>query len=143
MVTRGGIFEYRVWRLYTGYRSFVWLNVGCANTTLHSSHSCHWAYLLYMPQQKKLYLICFDIVDDRIRTKAAKVLEGYGERIQKSVFACRLTDFQRKKLINTLSKIIDPEQDSVHVYKQCTRCLNNFEYIGISHIPERNDFKIL
>lgn len=32
------------------------------------------------------YLVAYDIVDDRRRTKIAKVLESYGDRIQYSVF---------------------------------------------------------
>jgi CRISPR-associated protein Cas2 len=32
------------------------------------------------------YLICYDIVKDSRRTKVAHLLEGYGLRVQKSVF---------------------------------------------------------
>lgn len=32
------------------------------------------------------YLICYDIVLDKRRNKVAQMLEGYGLRVQKSVF---------------------------------------------------------
>ncbi|AUB85645.1 CRISPR-associated endonuclease Cas2 [Candidatus Thiodictyon syntrophicum] len=36
------------------------------------------------------YLICYDIEDDRERTRVAKLLERYGERVQYSVFEVHL-----------------------------------------------------
>lgn len=33
-----------------------------------------------------LYIACYDIRSDRIRTKVAKVLSRYGQRLQRSVF---------------------------------------------------------
>jgi CRISPR-associated protein Cas2 len=42
-----------------------------------------------------MYLITYDLTDDRARTKVAKLLEGHGyERLQYSVF-CGLEDPQR------------------------------------------------
>ena len=34
----------------------------------------------------KIYLVCFDITDDKARNKVGKILLGYGERVQRSVF---------------------------------------------------------
>jgi CRISPR-associated protein Cas2 len=36
------------------------------------------------------YLICYDIEDDRERTRLAHLLEAYGERVQYSVFEVHL-----------------------------------------------------
>jgi len=33
-------------------------------------------------------LVCFDIVDDRIRYRAVKIIKAYGTRVQKLVFEC-------------------------------------------------------
>ena len=38
-----------------------------------------------------LYLIAYDISDDRERRRVEQVLQGFGFRRQKSVFECRLT----------------------------------------------------
>ena len=32
------------------------------------------------------YLICYDVVNDRRRNRVSRLLEGYGLRVQKSVF---------------------------------------------------------
>ena len=39
------------------------------------------------------YLICYDVVNDR-RNRVSRLLEGYGLRVQKSVFECVLTPDQ-------------------------------------------------
>lgn len=96
-----------------------------------------------MSDSRKLYLICFDIVDDRIRNKVAKVLEGYGDRVQKSVFECVLSKSQLKKLKDKISRIIKAEEDSVHFYRLCGRCLNEFESLGQEHSPNRSDFAVI
>lgn len=41
-----------------------------------------------------LYLISYDIAVDKRRTKIAKLLEGFGQRVQYSVFECDLTTKQ-------------------------------------------------
>ena len=45
------------------------------------------------------YLIVYDITKDRERTKVQKILEGYGFRIQKSVFECLLSRRLKRELI--------------------------------------------
>lgn len=45
------------------------------------------------------YVISYDIESNKIRTKLAKLLEGYGVRIQYSVFECNLSDKRFKKFI--------------------------------------------
>lgn len=40
---------------------------------------------------ERLYLVAYDISDPKRLKKVASLLEGYGYRIQLSVFICRLT----------------------------------------------------
>lgn len=84
------------------------------------------------------YLISYDISDDRIRTKAGKMLQGYGRRVQKSVFECPdLTERQLLKLQDQLDRLVDHETDSVRLYRQCKGCLAQFDLIGTGERPER------
>ena len=39
-----------------------------------------------------VYVVSYDIISDRTRRKLSKILEGYGVRIQYSVFECRLNE---------------------------------------------------
>ena len=90
------------------------------------------------------YLVCFDIVNDRIRYRAAKTLKGYGIRVQKSVFECpNLTEERFLKLKNRLEDIIDNGEDSVRYYRICKACLSEMEWSGIGRPPEKKPYKVV
>ena len=50
-------------------------------------------------------------------SKVAAICERYGERVQYSVFECRLDTTRRQRLIGELSDAIDPRADSVRLYR--------------------------
>jgi len=89
------------------------------------------------------YLICFDIVNDQIRAKVAKILKGYGYRVQKSVFECPdLTEKQFLELKDKIESLIDVTEDSVRYYRQCRQCLKSCELSGLGELPEVKSYKI-
>lgn len=51
------------------------------------------------------YLAVFDISDNRERRRLAKHLEGFGFRVQKSVFECRLTRSGARRLQTGVDKL--------------------------------------
>lgn len=61
------------------------------------------------------YLVAYDIVDDRRRTKIAKVLESYGDRIQYSVFVVDIKPARYVRLVDQLRTIMILDQDSILV----------------------------
>jgi CRISPR-associated protein Cas2 len=90
------------------------------------------------------YLVCFDIVDDRIRDKVGKVLKGYGYRVQKSVFECPdLTEHQFLRLKDKIEQLIDFNEDNVRYYRLCKKCLREFENSGLGEPPEIEDFRLI
>lgn len=54
---------------------------------------------------------------ERRLREVAKVCEGYGQRVQKSVFECRLEKREIRLLIYDIEKIIDPAADRVAFYR--------------------------
>lgn len=58
-------------------------------------------------------LVAYDIPHDRRRTKAAKVLLTYGDRVQYSVFIVDCTPAQLLRLKQQLEETIDKDEDSV------------------------------
>ena len=54
--------------------------------------------------------------EKRLR-RMARVCEKYGQRIQFSVFECRLSPSRLARLLTELEDVIDPKQDSVIVYR--------------------------
>lgn len=78
-----------------------------------------------------MYLVvCYDIVEDRRRTRLARKLREYLARVQKSVFEGPLDDSRLEPLRRMLLEEIDPETDTVRIYHLCGRCLSATEVIG-------------
>ena len=59
------------------------------------------------------YLVCYDVCEPRRLRQVAKVLQGYGVRIQYSVFECRLTELQLAEAQQELRGIIEASEDQV------------------------------
>lgn len=62
-------------------------------------------------------LIIYDIQSNTGRLKFAKMLGGFGYRVQKSAFEAYLSPKKYEKLLKLIPKNIDPKVDSVRVYK--------------------------
>lgn len=78
-----------------------------------------------------IYIISYDISDDKRRNKVAKELEGYGERKQYSVFECDISASDHNKLWKQLSKLVDHNSDSVLSYPICKSCAGKSKQLGI------------
>lgn len=63
-----------------------------------------------------LVLVTYDIPDNRRRKKLSDFLEGYGRRVQRSVFECFLSLEEMAKLHKQLGKRIKPAEDDVRLY---------------------------
>jgi CRISPR-associated protein Cas2 len=48
--------------------------------------------------------------------KISKICEGHGQRVQYSVFECKVTEAQRVTLTARLLKIVNEKEDSLRVY---------------------------
>jgi CRISPR-associated protein Cas2 len=63
-----------------------------------------------------LVLVVYDISDDRRRLKLSNFLEGFGRRVQESVFECFLELSDMQKLFQRVQKKVKPELDNVRFY---------------------------
>jgi len=77
-----------------------------------------------MPQGKTWYLIAYDVRDDRRLRKVLKKVEGYGYRLQYSVYRCRLTRRELERLNWELKKIMALEDDLL-IIRLCARCIEH------------------
>lgn len=64
-----------------------------------------------------LVLVIYDIIDNKRRVKFAKEMSGYGFRVQKSAFEALIEEKLFIKLKREIPKLIDPEEDSVRIYR--------------------------
>ncbi len=60
-----------------------------------------------------LYIVTYDIADDKRWRAVFKIMKGYGEWLQLSVFRCRLSARRHAELIELLTGAINQRQDHV------------------------------
>lgn len=62
---------------------------------------------------RSTYIVSYDVSDPKRLAKTAKVCRNFGDRIQKSVFACLLTHADLVMLRTKLSRVIHRDADQV------------------------------
>ena len=78
-----------------------------------------------------IYLVCFDVTDDKTRNTLVKVLLKYGRRIQYSIFELDLCPIDYKKFEIDLKKVpLNQEEDKCFIYPMNNHCLENSKYLG-------------
>ena len=73
-------------------------------------------------ESKLWYLVSYDIRDPVRYRRAHKVIKGYGEAVQYSVFRCKLSRQQLAGLRWELARILDPE-DGLLIVGLCGSCV--------------------
>ncbi len=64
---------------------------------------------------RRWYLVAYDIRDDRRLRNIATCMEGYGDRIQYSVFVCDLSDQEAILMRTAIEARMKPSEDSVMI----------------------------
>jgi CRISPR-associated protein Cas2 len=63
--------------------------------------------------EERLYVVTYDISDDRRWRRVFKLMRGYGRWLQLSVFQCRLTAYRRAEMARRLEELINDRDDHV------------------------------
>ena len=95
------------------------------------------------PEIDMLLLVSYDIVDDKQRTKLAKRLQNYGQRVQYSVFECDLDQEKLKEMKKQALKFVNKKTDSLRIYKLCESCRKNIDSIGVKRIEHDEEIVVL
>src|SRR5216110_936328 len=86
-------------------------------------------------EAKQWYVICYDITEPKRWRKVYKKLNGYGRRLQYSIFRCRLTRRQIEKLRWELEGMLDASEDRLLILSICEICER---HVGLHNRPESN-----
>lgn len=86
-----------------------------------------------------IYVVAYDIESDRIRTKLAKLLEGYGRRLQRSVFLCDMTAKRCATLKSTMKALAGKDSGDIVIIPLCQGCQGKIRHLG----SEVKNFEIL
>ncbi|NLF02771.1 MAG: CRISPR-associated endonuclease Cas2 [Anaerolineales bacterium] len=82
-----------------------------------------------MAKERGFFMVSYDLSDNKRRTKIAHLLEGYGERVQYSVFEVWATAAEIEKLRKRLKPYVK-EEGSVRIYQLCAACQTTREVLG-------------
>ena len=87
----------------------------------------------------ELWLVSYDISNDKARRQVADCLENHGHRVQFSVFECHITRAQLGRLRTEVQTKIAME-DSVRWYPVCKWCSDKIGRQGIGRLTDDPDF---
>jgi len=79
---------------------------------------------------KRNYLVGYDISDQKRLARVAKVVSGFGYRIQYSFFHCILSENEKKKMKMLLKKEIREQEDQIIILPVTERQLKDMEFLG-------------
>jgi CRISPR-associated protein Cas2 len=77
-----------------------------------------------------LYIVAYDIPSNRRRKKVSDILEGYGRRVQYSVFELVLVKSKYDEMRRRLSRYVNFEEDSLRFYPISQHTLDQVEIWG-------------
>jgi CRISPR-associated protein Cas2 len=77
-----------------------------------------------------LYVISYDIVDDKRRHRVHETLKDFGRRVQYSVFECELDGGEAEELAQRVGFEIDGDTDSCRFYRLCEGCRSEVRIAG-------------
>ncbi|GAQ95559.1 CRISPR-associated protein Cas2 [Thermodesulfovibrio aggregans] len=66
---------------------------------------------------RTLFIIAYDITDERRLAQIRYFLKGYSTGGQRSVYECYLTKEELKFIISKLKRMIFPYEDRVHIFR--------------------------
>jgi CRISPR-associated protein Cas2 len=91
---------------------------------------------------RNVFLICYDVSDDKRLKRVYKAMRGYGDHLQLSVFRCELSPRERAEMIAELSPLIAHDEDQVLIIDigpADGRASLVFEALGRAYVaPERH-----
>lgn len=62
---------------------------------------------------ERLYIVTYDIANQKRWRAVFKLMQGYGEWLQLSVFQCRLSRRRHAEMVSTMDQIIHHDADHV------------------------------
>jgi CRISPR-associated protein Cas2 len=90
----------------------------------------------------RLYIVCFDVADERRLRAVSKTLEDFGQRVQYSVFECHLDKAEHHALQTKLSELIDTEADHIRYYSLCPKDQNGILIDGKGQLSPDDSFHV-
>lgn len=80
---------------------------------------------------RRRILVCYDITNDRVRTRVADELGWWGSRVQKSVFLIHASHSDLKALRRELRGWLTVRTDTILFVELCGQCVPRMQEVGM------------
>jgi len=87
---------------------------------------------------RSLYLVSYDICSDRRLRKVYRIMNGYGDPVQYSIFVCELSRREKAELQDKLGAVLNCAEDQVlivHLGPAAGHGTSCFETLGKALAP--------
>ena len=82
-------------------------------------------------------VVAYDIADDKRRLRVMKLLAGYGEHVQESVFECDLAPALYRQLLQRLEHVANLKADHIEIYHLRRADVERTVHLGIGEPVRR------
>lgn len=89
-----------------------------------------------------LVVISYDVSCDKRRYRLARLLSGYGNRVQYSVFEAHVAPATLRALQGKAKRLIRPDEDSVRFYRLGETYKHRVDVLGVGSVTVEPTFKI-
>ncbi len=90
-----------------------------------------------------MYVLVYDIVNDRRRARLHRALKDYGTPVQRSVFEFDLSPKEVREMMERVEALISLEEDTVRLYRLCAACLTETRILGEGTLSLDPNFYII
>ncbi len=86
--------------------------------------------------ERRRWVVCYDVADDRRRRRVERALLGLGQRVQYSVFECLLTYPEARFQLGAIADELEKDADSLRAYPLCAWCAEEASVLGVPPRPD-------
>jgi len=79
------------------------------------------------------WLVVYDTPNDGRRHRLSTILDGYGDRVQWSVFEVRVEAGEMERVLRRLAAVMEADEDSVRLYPACEACARKVVCLGVGN----------
>lgn len=90
-----------------------------------------------------LFVVCYDVSDDKLRTQLSERLLDYGTRVQDSVFECLLDDELHARMIERIEGVKLDNADRVRIYRICAKCVQEVRIYGPGEVTRDPEYYLV
>jgi len=92
---------------------------------------------------RNIWIICYDISDDKRRYRLDRFLAQYGQRIQYSIYETVISADGFNSVRKAIGEIIESEEDKINYYRICRWCQDKVVCQGTAETADKQGYSCI